>query len=76
MGEALGVYLTGKLSRPTGSWKAVWRTVPDVLLEDCDYGELEFVGVLVEVKGFHPNPFNLFLGGNSMHLIVIYYFVD
>ncbi|XP_059915193.1 testicular spindle-associated protein SHCBP1L-like isoform X1 [Gadus macrocephalus] len=49
VGEALGVYLTGKLSRPTGSWKAVWRTVPDVLLEDCDYGELEFVGVLVEV---------------------------
>ncbi|CAL8277578.1 unnamed protein product [Lota lota] len=49
VGEALGVYLTGKLSRPTGTWKAVWRTAPDVLLEDCDYGDLQFVGVLVEV---------------------------
>ena len=54
MDEALGVYLTGKFSRPAGSWKAVWRTVPDVLLEDSDYGDLEFVGVLVEVKDFFP----------------------
>ncbi|CAL8347595.1 unnamed protein product [Merluccius merluccius] len=47
MSEALGLYLTGKLSRAGGPWAAVWKTPPGGLLDDP--GDLQFVGVLVEV---------------------------
>ncbi|XP_024247450.1 testicular spindle-associated protein SHCBP1L [Oncorhynchus tshawytscha] len=47
--EAISFYIIEKLASKR-SWTAVWKTSPEVLLVNCDIGDLPFVGVLVDVN--------------------------
>ncbi|XP_072544740.1 testicular spindle-associated protein SHCBP1L-like [Salminus brasiliensis] len=47
--EMIAIYIREKIAN-RHSWTAVWKTAPDVLLENCDTEDLPSVGILVQVN--------------------------